>query len=353
MKKTKGAQDQSITAVSFAALRLMRLKEIAREPAEAELHTIRFVSHPREKRELLSKGAAEFLGSLESFHIVSTPVVAITNYGEVQKESGLMQTAHSLSCLHVWSRAVLDPLLLSLWCVKDHSIHYDLAYFKLSTKTRTLLAHSFTGGGVTLNCAVGEAETVWAEDEVQSASEHNLKIADIIGEHYVHIGDGPQGARLWGSRDRPRVARFFHLLMITVRKQADVTFRIAFMIQGLEILFGTSTSELTHRLSLRIALLLGEEGESKSDVYMTLKKCYGVRSTAVHGDVFKPGKEGEILSLSEKLDQIVRQVACRILRDENLFNLLSLNSDKLENVFTKFVLEGSLPIHTEMSASGG
>ena len=52
---------------------------------------------------------------------------------------------------------------------------------------------------------------------------------------------------------------------------------------ALEVLFGLQGGELTHKLSVRAAHLLGDSGEKRLAVYESVQRLYGERSRIVHG----------------------------------------------------------------------
>ena len=64
---------------------------------------------------------------------------------------------------------------------------------------------------------------------------------------------------------------------------------IARLWSGIEALFGIS-SELVYRISLQVASLLEERGVARRDRFNQVKKLYGARSKAVHGEELSDGK---------------------------------------------------------------
>jgi len=64
---------------------------------------------------------------------------------------------------------------------------------------------------------------------------------------------------------------------------------IAELWSGIEALFGVS-SELVYRISLQVASLLEERGAKRKDRFKQVKKLYGARSKAVHGEELSDDK---------------------------------------------------------------
>jgi hypothetical protein len=80
------------------------------------------------------------------------------------------------------------------------------------------------------------------------------------------------------------------------------------------LLTNDSTSELTYRLSMRVASLLGEDDESRKRVFNEMKSFYDLRSKIVHGSGFrlKP-KYQALLEQVSTLREYVRRVILRIM----------------------------------------
>lgn len=64
---------------------------------------------------------------------------------------------------------------------------------------------------------------------------------------------------------------------------------IAQLWSGIEALFGIS-SEVVYRISLQVASLLEERGVARQDRFKEVRKLYGVRSKAVHGEELSDDK---------------------------------------------------------------
>jgi hypothetical protein len=69
---------------------------------------------------------------------------------------------------------------------------------------------------------------------------------------------------------------------------------IAQLWSGIEGLFGIN-SELVYRISLGVASLLEERGAARRDRFNRVKRLYGVRSRAVHGDELSDDKLNEAM----------------------------------------------------------
>ena len=75
----------------------------------------------------------------------------------------------------------------------------------------------------------------------------------------------------------------------------------------MESLVATGTSELSHQLAERMALLLSADPTEREQIYRDVKRAYGYRSKVVHGDVMKPSKESELAASAKTCDELVRR----------------------------------------------
>ena len=73
---------------------------------------------------------------------------------------------------------------------------------------------------------------------------------------------------------------------------------------ALEVLFGLQGGELTHKLSVRAAYLLGDSGEERLAVYKSVQHLYEERSRIVHGN--RPRRDGTKTDTEETVEGAYR-----------------------------------------------
>ena len=78
------------------------------------------------------------------------------------------------------------------------------------------------------------------------------------------------------------------------------------------LLLNDSKSELSYRLSMRVAYLIGTDDETRKQLFRDMKEFYDLRSTIVHGSQIKP-KHQSRLEQSDSLREIVRIVLLTII----------------------------------------
>jgi hypothetical protein len=86
-----------------------------------------------------------------------------------------------------------------------------------------------------------------------------------------------------------------------------LTIKVLMYITAMEALVSTSTAELSHQVAERVAILLSADVNERLNIYNEIKKGYGVRSKAAHGEPLK-GTEQDVKDLLVRLDDYMRRL---------------------------------------------
>jgi Apea-like HEPN len=96
----------------------------------------------------------------------------------------------------------------------------------------------------------------------------------------------------------------------------------------LESLFSPSGSgELSHQISYNAAYFLGTDKNDRANIYKTVKKFYGIRSSLVHGEW--PNSD-DLCELTKKMFIMCSQIIQRILIDSELIEKFSDKNKRYE-----------------------
>lgn len=100
------------------------------------------------------------------------------------------------------------------------------------------------------------------------------------------------------------------------------------------LLLNESKTELTYRLSMRVAHLLGTDAISRRDLFRDMKGFYDLRSAIVHGNQIK-SKHRSQMERSDYLREIVRRTLIAVIA------LLSDNMNKtaIEEILDEIILD--------------
>ncbi len=261
-----------------------------------------------------------------------------------------MQTIDSYNedSIKRWGYFGIGLFLTAAWCVKDHSISLDELWgmqrvegVGLITSGRISLEGLFT-----LN-AQGEAETTsWTKQELETVHKYIsfLCVTQYPQERMEKIKQEPALEKVSAVSKKDgasyKIEHFFNIISRHVRPERDLSFRITFMIQALEALLSTSQSELVYRLSLRVALILGNSPSERNRIFLTMKGAYDVRSKTIHGNTFKLQKiKTTIPALAQELDEYCRRIARRLFDDPEFLNLVEGDDQDLEDAMLEGILK--------------
>jgi hypothetical protein len=89
---------------------------------------------------------------------------------------------------------------------------------------------------------------------------------------------------------------------------------------ALEALFSSDASELSHKLSERVAWLMSRGTDERTDLYRKVRNAYQVRSSFVHGDS-SPRSFEKSVEASVFLDDLLRKIFATLDRDKTLGRL--------------------------------
>ena len=103
---------------------------------------------------------------------------------------------------------------------------------------------------------------------------------------------------------------------------------------ALEAMFltGSEKSELSYRLSVRIATFLGNSSEDKNHIFSDIRKAYKTRSEIVHGD--SAVNQNDIAEISPKIEEYTRRSLKRFLELLSSKSYGSIIDSIDSNIFT-------------------
>ena len=112
--------------------------------------------------------------------------------------------------------------------------------------------------------------------------------------------------------------------------------RISFMVMSLECILGNQKGESVSNTALKTAYLNINLDKSNdfNKTYKFIKKCYGIRSTFVHGDYFSDQSVEDAKSISKELELLLKDIIKGCL-DSKKFRELLKNPSEMINELTK------------------
>lgn len=242
------------------------------------------------------------------------------DFKDVVSHDGFRGSMYAFHFLREAQQFVYD-----LWSVKDNGIYvrdgFLVTYFDKIDSGRTWKVSVST----VLSEASGErGSTTFSSEEVRSVARtfipHEVKDVDEV----THGGKYPTNEPFMRNSNYGRVGRAWYFL-VAARAAAIPPMKILFYCTALECLFTTGSSELTHRIAERVAILLGSSAEQRIELFKFVKEAYGFRSTIVHGSSIKEGNEAALVTVCTRLDEVLRQL---IVMDHEVFHMKEGDMDR-------------------------
>jgi hypothetical protein len=204
-----------------------------------------------------------------------------------------------------------------LWAVKDNSVNCKLGFLQWHREGTTGY-ESNSLGRLYFKASGKIDETVFSKSEILRAQAMILAFVmsgNYKREEYTAIIKG-----------NSCLALFLHHIE-AARASQDLALRIMHDCSALESLIATTTSELSHQLSERTALLAANTSKEFLQTFLDMKRVYDIRSKVTHGSTLKGNCLSELPSISSKLDSLLRSIFCKILEDKDLLSLFRVGTD--------------------------
>ncbi|MGE7092521.1 hypothetical protein ACQKII_13970 [Lysinibacillus sp. NPDC048646] len=230
----------------------------------------------------------------------------------------------------------------SLWFIKDNSV---MPYFTTISSDgvippqilRTGDYYSCSDGGIK-DVSFTYDEIKEAEYWVQVLITHAIKLS---GKREIKA-DKIENISLFPYSETTSISRAFLYLDI-VRRETFLPAKIASYITILEILCAVN-GENTYKVSERVAAILGGNSDEKMSLFYSVKKAYDFRSKFVHGSHINYNDISKVSEISTGLDEIVRKVIKKIIKDYSNLNYSNKkkegfsNFEEVDKEFVKLVL---------------
>lgn len=212
---------------------------------------------------------------------------------------------------------------LNSWLVKDNAVDFEMGFLEVPHRARP--------SKVSSNFVAVSCKTADGTEAVASFTKSELALIGRSQAHFGPIISDPATAHV------SRVERAIYLVQ-AARGQSDPSLRIAFYCMSLEALLSNATSELAHKLSERVAWLLGETPEERHDLFLRTKEAYAVRSSVLHGDSVKKSVHSKLTAISIHCDAVLRALLSLLLSRSGLSQEFEKSQEDLEQFLTQLCL---------------
>jgi Apea-like HEPN len=226
----------------------------------------------------------------------------------------------------------VQAFLTATWLIEDNSANCELA-FAFCQETQ----HTHSNSLALHNVLHNGTKRAMLVDRVQ--------LQDICALHRSNFaGRRMQDAPLHTNfrRSTRRLSRAI-LFLQQARSADDLGQKIANYCSFFEATLSTSSAELSHQLSERVAFFLCDTAAERLATFKEIKKAYGVRSKIVHGDVLTQGAIDSLVKVSSVCDETARKLVRKIMSSENLTRLFDQSTSDALDLYMMDLIFGVLP----------
>lgn len=275
-----------------------KIEETLKKPIEIK-ENLFITNNPAHTSNYISTDKLLTIGTLEAKHLTRDfPVIYSLKYENDIKDTHLTVVDHLKET---------NQFLMSIWLSKDNSSNCEMCYAFSQNTMHThsnFLSNIYTG-------ANGKRNSITLPVE---------QLKKICLNHKNHLVIVKEKERIKETNFRKTIHRTDRgwLYLSQARSSEDLAQKIANYCSCFEALFSTSSAELSHQLSERIAFFLFENPKERLEIYKKLKKCYSIRSKTVHGDYLSEETIKNLANYSVFCDEITRKIFNKILFTEGL-----------------------------------
>lgn len=133
-----------------------------------------------------------------------------------------------------------------------------------------------------------------------------------------------------------RLSRAMRFLQ-QARSADDIGLKIANYCSFFEAALSTTSSELSHQLSERVAFFLRSNPDDRLALFKCIKRAYNVRSKIVHGDILPQATIDALGDISGSCDEAARQVTRNIIVNKELEKVFNATNDVLDSYMLNLI----------------
>lgn len=216
----------------------------------------------------------------------------------------------------------------ALWMLKDNCANNELGFLFYHSNGTPVVSSNFI--------AIVNSTALGKTSQMTEITRSELKIVSKFIRENIDIGNVYSLPTTQLIKGHDRISRAYYLVQ-AARAQSDIAIKISNYCNAFESIFATSSIELTHKLSERIAYLLNNDISGRIETFKFMKKAYGIRSKIVHGDVIKKSFIEELKEVSEICDSLIRQAMIIVLRNDRIREIFLGTPDQIDEFFVNLL----------------
>ena len=285
---------------------------------------------------ILSRPFRLAMGGNECSSLLTAPAAIYSK--DLPNEPDPDQAVQTLTmCLQL-----LRAFFMALWVIKDNAVNCEMGFLEHDVPGQGLTHASNFIAALFSNARGDKDETKFRVAEIRQARQYftDFFLPVMFGlEVGGNVFEGPKKTRpaVVSAKGTHRLPRFLYFLT-AARCAEDLGVKVSLYMTCLEIMFSTEATELTHRLSERVAFFLRREPTERLAVYKSLRRAYDIRSKVVHGSVMSEKKQKEVPEVASEIDELLRQLILRLISDEASRRVFDMEDTKFEDYFARLTI---------------
>ncbi|WP_257325105.1 HEPN domain-containing protein [Pseudoalteromonas rhizosphaerae] len=294
------------------------------EPIEGWITLMPGIDITNDKNLILSIIDCEFketAGVIEYEHFIHADNIIYCDIDDTVFDKG--EDSHK--ALFIWL-FWLKMLLNDLWFIKDNAVICEAAFCKLTDSKHSAWTRNNLTSPAFMNSGKSFTNIEMTIEDLKKWNEKSDQIQSYLCNSKSTFKDS------FTNMHFSRIGRSMRFIEAASRESHPAV-KLAHYCSAFESLFSTDSSELTHKLSERVALFLKDFGFDPIEVFDDLKSFYGIRSKVIHGDSLKTNKELFLSDMSQKCDNYLRCILNIIFSDDKLLALFDGKKDYFEKFF--------------------
>lgn len=236
----------------------------------------------------------------------------------------------------------VQSFMHKFWFVKDNSVYIRDGFLLIYDKKINndyINGRSFKGSlSEVISKSNGNIEPVsFSDDEIRKVYSDFSEKLNFSDSYWTTIDEEDEktiGGKLpmpdifLKEKDSNRVSRAEYFT-IAARGSSIIPTKLLNYISAFECLFTTTTNELAHQISERVAILFGADINERFQYYKDIKAAYNYRSKIVHGDSIKKYYDDidSIESICQKVDFVLRTALSKHT------SIFTQKDEEIENYF--------------------
>jgi hypothetical protein len=255
---------------------------------------IELITEKKTIKRILDKEFGKAAGMIEYDHYKNANHILYCD----ADESIFSANDDSHAALTVWL-VWLEMLLTDSWLIKDNAMICESAYCRVITNTHAAWTSNRLESSYSLSTGHKNKSVDFSLNELKLWEDRCHKF-----QVYLHKNNSSL-LNSFVDKEFSRIGRALRFIT-SARKESNPAMKIAHYCSALESIFSTEKTELSHKLSERVALFLKDHSYNALDTFDKIKSFYNIRSKVTHGSSLS--KQGGLSDLSIECDTLLRDI---------------------------------------------